>query len=127
MTILDLPHCAEPVTEPLGGMLSVLNCGLGDLEIAFDKDDARQVAKAKRVINDMLKRGYLLFVKHGEEWVQVKSFDPEQEAYMIEEGPLYSDEQPEPEKPKKKRGRPRKTAKPLRTTRAIAVGPTAGG
>lgn len=44
------------VPREFWGHLSVLNCGAGDLEFKFDTEDPQEVVRAKRVIEDMLRR-----------------------------------------------------------------------
>ena len=122
------------IPESVIGALSVLNVGAGDLEFKFDKDNPQEVVRAKRVIEDMLRRGYALFVEVGGKLTPVKKFDAEREVYIIADGPLYAGDQPEvvtpvePVAEPKRRGRPRKTREvPMRTTKATGVAPTAGG
>lgn len=67
------------------GELSVLNCTAGDINIKFDKDDAKETENAKRIIQDMLRRGYLLFVVHGRKTERVYGFDPKSCEYLIKE------------------------------------------
>ena len=62
--------------EEAGG-LDVLNIGAGHLKFNFDKSRPEEVKKAKKVLNDMLKRGYMLFAKVDGEQVRLRSFDPE--------------------------------------------------
>jgi hypothetical protein len=100
------------------GLLDVLNCNEGHIRIEFDKADAAEVARAKRIIQDMLRRGYLLFVEHKGQQKQVKRFDPKEEVYILADGP---EKPPEPLKRKSRKGIP------MRKTRATGVGPTAGG
>lgn len=110
----------------MDGSLSVLNCAAGDIRVSFDKDDPQEIVRAKRIIKDMLARGYLLFVEQPEGLIPVKKFDPEREVYILADGPT---EEPEPavegEQPKKKRGRPKGV--PMRTTKATGIPRTAGG
>lgn len=121
----------------MSGELSVLNCGKGDIRIKLDKDNPIDIARAKRMIQDMLRRGYLLAIERSDgKLVPVESFDAEAGEYIIVEGALYSGgEDPPPvneaeagEKPEpKKRGRPAKTRVPMANARATAVPMTAGG
>ncbi len=111
------------------GHLDVLNVGAGHLKFRFDKNNAEEVAKAKKVIADMLKRGYMIFVEVDGQQKRVRKFDETKEEYILEE----PDEIPEPEpitSPKpaavpRRRGRP--PGVPLRTARATGIGPSAGG
>ncbi len=67
------------------GQLDVLNCGRGHLQIKFDKRDEDDRDKARRVIRDMLKRGYLLFVEIDGEQHRVKEFDAERDEYILKD------------------------------------------
>lgn len=111
--------------------LDVLNIGAGHLKFRFNKDDAEDTEKAKRVITDMLKRGYMLFVLVDGEQKRVRQFDPEKEEYILEEPEII----PEPQSPPSASSEPRmrttrsepKRRVSLRKARATGVGPTAGG
>lgn len=120
------------------GELRVLNVGHGDLRFTFNKDNAIELEKARRCITDMLRRGYALFIEvDGEngqkKTVIVKSFDPERECYIIGDtgaaGAVPVDEtefdeaKPSPRRSKK----PATRMVPMRTSKATAVAPTAGG
>jgi hypothetical protein len=71
------------------GMLSILGCHAGDIRITFDKDDPREVEKAKRIISDMLKRGYLLFVEDEDgKAYKVVSFDADTNEYVLKDNPI---------------------------------------
>lgn len=106
------------------GMLDVLNVGAGHLTFRFDKNDAEETGKARKVITDMLKRGYMIFVKVGGEQKRVRAFDAATDEYILEEPDVI----PEPtsaaveKKTSLRRGRV-----PMRRGHATAVGPTAGG
>jgi hypothetical protein len=97
------------------GSLSVLNCGYGDIEIRFDEADEAMVAKACEMIEDMLKRGYVIAVKdEAGEWQRVTAFDRKHLVCYVREAP--------------KKGKPgRKKGVPLKSTKAVGVAPTAGG
>lgn len=118
------------------GFLDVLNVGHGHLTFRFDRNDADEVTKAKKVIQDMLKRGYMIFVKIDGDQKRVRAFDEAHEEYILEELDELTDEAPaasaeinqnnEP----KKRGRPRGSTGrrvPMRRAQATGIGPTAGG
>jgi len=117
--------------QPVTTGLDILNCGAGDLEIRFTKDDPIEIERASRIITDMLRRGYSLFVPGDDgRLVRVQKFDPKQMTYTIACGPTnempevetVSDSAPTP----KKRGRPAKTVH-MASTKATCVGRTAGG
>lgn len=104
------------------GQLDVLNCGTGHLSFKFDKNDAAEVEKARKVIQDMLRRGYMLFVEDGKEQKRVRKFDENTDEYILEE--------PDPEVAKvldQAAPPPSGRRVPIRRGRATAVGPSAGG
>lgn len=107
------------------GCLDVLNVGSGHLKFAFDKDDAAEVDKAKKVITDMLKRGYMIFVKDGGEQKRVRKFDAAHEEYILEEPEVIPE--PEPVVAERRRGRPSGRRVGMRGAHATGIGPTAGG
>jgi hypothetical protein len=139
-----LAAAIEPVVTPLRstavtlemvpatGSLDILNCGAGHLRFSFDTGNTAEVDRAKSVIRDMLKRGYMLFVQKGNEQVRVRQFDPATNEYLIEET--------EPEvlaateaiadtiEPRRRRGRPPTMSRQsVRDSKATAIAPTAGG
>lgn len=87
--------------------IDVLNTGYGDFEMTFNPDKPDEVQKAKETITDMLKRGYAIFVRQGDETRRVRKFDMDRNVYII--GSTPAEEVPAAE------------------TRALAVGRSAGG
>ncbi|HET8777938.1 MAG TPA: hypothetical protein VFN76_09795 [Candidatus Limnocylindria bacterium] len=68
----------------MSGSLSVLNVGAGDIRIDFTGADEMEKIRAKRIISDMLRRGYALFVKLADgTYRRALRFDPEAEVYVI--------------------------------------------
>jgi hypothetical protein len=105
--------------------LVVLSVGHGDSKFSFDPNDPDGLETAKLAVDDMLKRGYMLFVESPDGPLRVKAFDPEKCEYIIridKRSKVYRDSQGKPPRTWKK-GR-RVSA---RTTRATAIAPTAGG
>lgn len=120
------------------GTLEVLNVGLGDLRLTFDKDSAADRARARATIEDLLRKGYALMAEVApNEYQRVEAFDPDRDAYVIREPG---------EAAPKRRGRPRGSKSklppapiaevetaggrwymPRSTTRATAVARSAGG
>ena len=47
------------------GSIGILNVGAGDTKLVFDKDNPMERARSARIVNDMLKRGYVLFIDTG--------------------------------------------------------------
>lgn len=115
--------------EPTG-RLDILNCGHGHLEITFIGHDPVEVERSKRIITDMLKRGYALFV-HGTDGalIRVQEFSDKYNAYVIADGPtvpavaLPAEATPDikPKKDTKRR------AVPITQANATVVGKSAGG
>lgn len=131
--------------------LDILNTGHGHAEIHFDNTDPIELERSKRIIEDMLRRGYLLFIEGDDgKVIRVESFDAKTGRYIIGDCALYAGADPlhpEPEEPntaqnevrpstgeftppvKRGPGRPRKTkgAVPMEKVRATAMGRSAGG
>ena len=107
------------------GSLSVLSVGRGDLVISFENDDPVEVERAKSVISDMLKRGYMLFVEVKGKLQRVKRFNPKTESYVVS-WPVEGVQQY-----KVAAGAKAKKAKtkeiPMKKAKAVGVAPTAGG
>ena len=91
---------------PLPG-IDVLNTGYGDFELRFDPNKPDEVQKAKETITDMLKRGYAIFVRQGQETLRVRKFDVNKNVYIIGSTPAEE--------------------VPMAEAKAIAVGRSAGG
>lgn len=112
-----------------GPGLDILNVGAGHMELRFDKDPM-ELERAKRIITDMLKRGYVLFVEGKDQKLQrVQAFDPEKMVYLIAD--LGEETVPVPEvgsapPATKRKGRPRKEV-PIASVRATALGRSSGG
>lgn len=120
--------------------LDILNTGTGHTEIRFDQGNPMETDRAKRMITDMLRRGYVLFVEEeAGKPIRVESFNPERGVYIVsdvpgvsapeekpkeQEEPSYVEEAPQ----KKKPGSPRKEREiPVESVRATAIGRSAGG
>lgn len=103
------------------GSVDILNCGAGHLRFSFS-DDPIETERASRVVQDMLKRGYALFVDSGNGKLRkVKTFDPKKLEYIIADGPLY----PGTSVMGKSSGGLRSI--PAKKVKTTAVGPTSGG
>ncbi len=84
------PGCAACLSKPVksgNGVLEILNVQGGDVKITFDKGDPSELIRSKRIIEDMLRRGYALVVeveRGGErKYERVQKFDAEQGEYII--------------------------------------------
>lgn len=99
------------------GSLCILNITEGDIKISFDKDNPEEVEHARKVIDDMLKRGYTILVQWGEGWRRAKTFIPTRDTYVVETTEKKEDGTTEV----------KKAEVPARKARAMAIAPTAGG
>jgi hypothetical protein len=129
---------------PLNGVLEILNVQGGDVKITFDKENPQETIRARRIVTDMLRRGYALVVeieRDGEKkYERAQGFDEKTGEYLIadfdptlaqevdvqDEASALRDAHASPESPKAKRGRPTKRL-PMETTKATGIGRSAGG
>lgn len=107
------------------------------MKITFDKNNVAETIRAKRIVSDMLRRGYALVVevkrKGKTAYERIKAFDEARAEYIIAD--LDSEVAAEADKQvdsnivtPPKRGRPPKTSRlPMQSTRATAIGRSAGG
>lgn len=110
------------------GQLEVLSVGHGHIKIKFDKDDVVEFERARRIIADMLKRGYVLLVEHDGKLQRVRRFDETTDEYIVADGPLQGTEEESPSADPPKRGRKAKEKRvPMKEGSATGVAPTAGG
>lgn len=128
------------------GCVRVLNVGAGDLKLTFDSSDPVEVERARRTVEDMLQRGYVLLADvprkgrrpKGEEegkrrLVRVKGFDPRADEYLIATDALYpggeagGEEQEAEGEGRSRKARSKTTRIPAREARVAAVGRSAGG
>jgi len=111
--------------EAEAGTLEVLNCGEGHLEIKVTEKNRAEIERARRIIGDMLRRGYAIFVEGKDgKMTRVRKFKPSTMTYIIaEEG----EEPGKPPPPKRGPGRPRTREIKATAARATAVGRSAGG
>lgn len=69
------------------GCLEVLNVAAGDLKITFDKANPIETIRAKRIITDMLRRGYALVVEVERDgkvaYERAQSFDEKTGEYIV--------------------------------------------
>jgi hypothetical protein len=121
------------------GCLEVLSIGKGDLKLQVGGDNPEDIEKARAVIEEMLRKGYGLFVETDEGLTRVQRFNPNRMTYVIvevvEEPPALAAGAPTPPAlppgPKtaaKPRGRRTRTKEvPLAGSKATVIGRTAGG
>jgi len=129
------------------GQIECLNVTGGDIKISFDNSNAAEAIRAKRVITDMLRRGYALLVKMEDgsysraagfdyktgEYI-IADFDPTQEQPaepVLKKETSYGEppkaESAEPEIQVRKPGRTIKKRVKIESTSAVAVARSAGG
>lgn len=69
------------------GTLAILNVAGGDVKVSFDKNNPAEVIRAKRIVRDMLHRGYALLVeveRDGEKrFERALDFNEETAEYLI--------------------------------------------
>jgi hypothetical protein len=66
------------------GEVGVLNVGLGDTKLSFDKSDPAERIRAARIVRDMLRRGYALLVEvEPGKFQRAKDFDDETCEYIV--------------------------------------------
>jgi hypothetical protein len=136
------------------GCLEVLNVAGGDVKLTFNRQDVAEAIRAKRMIEDMLQRGYALIVEVDGAYQRVTHFDAAHGEYVVADfdprgTPQRHDDEEryEPETPQaetsdapaiaqaeirqdpplpKRRGRP-STRLAMEHTHAAAIARSAGG
>lgn len=121
------------------GVLDVLQIGRGHLRMTIEEGNGVDVDRAKRVIEDMMRRGYAIFVEDPDGSThRVLEFDPERFVYVIDDtmaavpatGPMIGaapDEVAAAPVPRPPRARRATKAVGVGTAKATAVGRSAGG
>ena len=124
------------------GHLTILTVGDGDTTLTFDPKKPAECARAKKVVDDMLKRGFAILVEVGKRdgeplYQRAKAFDPETAEYIIVGAPDDEEAEEEaapPPKPSRPRRKAAGTKRKPRTRRvkadganAVGVARTAGG
>lgn len=107
------------------GVLEVLSIGKGDLKLTIGGDDPEDTEKARKLIEEMLHKGYSIFVETDKGPTRVKRFNPKRMTYIISE--IVDEDTPQATKAKRTPPRKRTTSVPVSGSRATAVGRTAGG
>lgn len=107
------------------GEIGILNVGAGDTKLSFDPAKPAERRRAAKVVGDMLKRGYAIFVEVGKDkkgplYRRAEAFDQETCEYLIVGVP--DDTTTPAAKPKL-----RMTRVPAAKTSAVAVARSAGG
>lgn len=125
------------------GTIGILNVGVGDTKLSFDKDNPMERARSARIVTDMLRRGYVLFIDTGgNNYQRVLKFDENVCEYIIADmDPLVAQahdsaedtarHEPSREAPRDERTAPATETKPKfqdkrRKTKRIDAGATIG-
>jgi len=115
-------------------VLNVLNVGDGDTKYTFDPDKPAEREIAAKVVGEMLRAGFAIFVVVGERegkplYQRIENFDPATCEYLIVGTPPQIEGQPTTTKHSKTQGRKGRAVKRVQASsaRAIAVAPSAGG
>lgn len=134
--------CAETTPAKGGGVLEILNVQGGDIKITFDPNDVVETIRAKRMIEDMLRRGYTLVVeveRDGEKaYERVQKFDAARGEYIIadfdsqqaadvDKAAFASDAPGELRSEKRAKKETKTRAISMTTSMATAIGRSAGG
>lgn len=68
------------------GVLDVLQIGRGHLRMTIEEGNGVDVERARRVLEDMMRRGYAIFVEEPDGTThRVLEFDPERFVYVIDD------------------------------------------
>lgn len=108
------------------GEVSILNVATGDTKISFDPSKPDDVERAKAIVMDMLRRGYVLAVNVEGTMMRARSFDATKCEYIVmDDAPVPDGEEvvKDETKPRTKKERRVKAE----CTSVVAVGRTAGG
>jgi len=88
------------------GEVGILNVGAGDTKLTFDNSNPMETARACRIVKDMLKRGYALFIEVGRNgddqpvYRRALDFDEATAEYIIADyDPLAARSEPTPAPP----------------------------
>jgi hypothetical protein len=113
------------------GMLEVLSVGKGDIKLTLDGNSSEETEKARSIIEEMLRKGYGIFVETDEGLTRVKAFNPKRMTYVIsevvEEPEAAGAAEPSAASPRRPGRRVRERQVPVAGSRAKAIGRTAGG
>lgn len=102
------------------GMLEILSVGKGDIKLTIDGSNEKEVNDARTVIEEMLRKGYGIFVETDKGLTRVKKFNPKRMTYVISEVVENAEEQPAGKRTREKQV-------PVAGSKAKAIGRTSGG
>jgi len=118
-----------------GALIEVLSISKGDLKITVGPGRADR-ERAKKLISDMLRAGYAIFVETDKGPVRVQGFEPDHMAYLVlekeeagadEQAAQAPEEAPAPNPRRTRKARSARREIPVAGSKATAVGRTAGG
>lgn len=110
----------------MNGVLEILNVGLGDMRITWNRHDDAEVARAQEMIENLLRQGYaILVLQEDGTYQRAAGFDREHDAYIIAERNEQAAEVPTEAETPAPRRRGRRI--PRATSSATAVARSAGG
>jgi hypothetical protein len=115
------------------GGVHILNVGEGDRRLTFDAQNPADRDRAQRIITDMLKQGYAVLVRVGDDesgpvYRRATGFDPRYCEYVIPNAPeIPGAAKKSPSNADEKRQRRSGVRVSAGSTSAIAVAPSAGG
>lgn len=131
---------------PGTGVLDILSVGRGHLRLVVDPSDPKGVEDARRTIEDMMARGYSIFVETDDGTKRVKAFNAKRMTYLIDPPTPAADDPLAPQDAAANiadglrpcgcgpRGRHKRSCPlsgrvevPVHKAKATAVGRTAGG
>lgn len=116
----------------MSGSIEILNVGDGHTQIVVDKSNAIEIERASRIIEDMLLRGYALFVHgKGDELIRVKRFDKKHKAYIVGAEatvpPIAVEEIETATTHPKRTAKQKERSMPIHSSKVTVVGRSAGG
>jgi hypothetical protein len=128
------------------GEVAVLNVAAGDTKLTFDPNDPEEAARSAKIVDDMIKRGFVLMIEVGRDergplYRRATAFDPDTHEYIIagtamdEAGSATTESSNVEDPPAKARGRRKGTSRSSGSTRrvkassakAVAVARVSGG
>lgn len=116
------------------GVLEILSIGKGDIKLSIDNNDEDR-EKARVLIEEMLRKGYALFVETDDGAVRVTEFNPKRMTYTImapalpapPERKALPPGEPTPAKATRRQRQRGHREIPVSGSKTTAVGRTAGG
>ncbi len=128
-TVRDMSAVDEFEVEVIcPGMLEILSVGRGDIKISLDHNNPEDVENARKLIEELLTKGYGVFVETDKGLSRVRKFNPKRMTYSIMEFVDQIDDAPAPAAAKPgRKPRTREREIPVAGSKTKAIGRTAGG